>query len=637
MITIVLKDGSKREFSKGSTGDDIAKAISKNLFKDAVAILINGEQKDLNLPVPNNAAIDIITRSSPEGLEIIRHDTAHVLAQAAKEIFENIQITIGPAIENGFYYDFYREKPFTPDDLNALEKRMRQILEQDTPIVREEWSRDDAIKLFKDQGEHFKVELIEAIPEGDIISLYRQGPFVDLCRGPHLPSTRRIRPAFKLMKLAGAYWRGDHRNPMLQRIYGTAWATEQQLKDHLFFLEEAEKRDHRKLGPAMGLFHQQEEAVGNVFWHPKGWSIYRTLENYMRNRLEKEGYQEVKTPLMLDKALWEASGHWDKFRENMFVVNDDDDKELAIKPMNCPCHVQIFKQGIKSYRDLPLKMAEFGCCHRNESSGSLHGIMRVRALTQDDAHIFCTPEQIIEETKSFCELLKSIYSDLGLSDVRVKFSDRPETRAGNDEVWDLAEQSLMDATKASGLEFELNPGEGAFYGPKLEFVLKDCLGRDWQCGTLQVDFVLPERLDAEYVGEDGKRHRPVMLHRAILGSFERFIGILIEHYAGKFPVWLAPLQVVVASIATDVNPYAEAVYKRLKEKGIKVDLDVRNEKINYKIREHSHQKAPYILAVGKREAEENTVSVRQIGSQGQTVMSLDEFVAKVVEEAKMPG
>lgn len=459
---------------------------------------------------------------------------------------------------------------------------------------------------------------------------------MDLCRGPHLPSTRRIRPAFKLMKLAGAYWRGDHRNPMLQRIYGTAWATEQQLKDHLFFLEEAEKRDHRKLGPAMGLFHQQEEAVGNVFWHQKGWSVYRTLENYMRNRLEKEGYLEVKTPLMLDKALWEASGHWDKFRENMFVVNDDD-KELAIKPMNCPCHVQIFKQGIKSYRDLPLKMAEFGCCHRNESSGSLHGIMRVRALTQDDGHIFCTPEQIIEETKSFCEFYQSVYKDLGLTDVRVKFSDRPETRAGDDTVWDLAEQSLMDATKASGLEFELNPGEGAFYGPKLEFVLKDCLGRDWQCGTLQVDFVLPERLDAEYVGEDGKRHRPVMLHRAILGSFERFIGILIEHYAGKFPVWLAPLQVVVASIATEVSPYAEEVYKRLKEKGIKVELDVRNEKINYKIREHSHQKVPYILAVGKREAEQNTVSVRQIGSQGQTVMRVDEFVAKVVDEAKMPG
>lgn len=637
MITVVLKDGSKREFPKGSTGDDIAKAISKNLFKDAAAILINGAQTDLNLPVPDNAAIDIITRSSPEGLEIIRHDTAHVLAQAAKEIFENIQITIGPAIENGFYYDFYREKPFTPDDLKALEKRMRQILEQDTPIVREEWTRDDAIKLFKDQGEHFKVELVEAIPQGDIISLYRQGPFVDLCRGPHLPSTRRIRPAFKLMKLAGAYWRGDHRNPMLQRIYGTAWATEQQLKDHLFFLEEAEKRDHRKLGPAMGLFHQQEEAVGNVFWHPKGWTLYQTLQNYIAKRLSPEGYQEVKTPQMVDKSLWEASGHWGKFRENMFTVNDDDDKELAIKPMNCPCHVQIFKQGIKSYRDLPLKMSEFGSCHRNEPSGSLHGIMRVRAFTQDDGHIFCTPEQIIEETKSFCELLKSVYTDLGLTDVRIKFSDRPETRAGSDEVWDLAEKSLMDATKASGLEFELNPGEGAFYGPKLEFVLKDCLGRDWQCGTFQVDFVLPERLDAEYVGEDGKRHRPVMLHRAILGTFERFIGILIEHYAGKFPVWLAPLQVVVASIASEVNPYAEEVYKRLKENGIKVDLDVRNEKINYKIREHSHQKVPYILAVGKREAEENTVSVRQIGSQGQTVMSIDKFVEKIIDEAKMPG
>ena len=637
MIKVVLKDGSTRAFPKGSTGDDVAQAISKNLFKDAVAILINGVQKDLNLPVPDNASIDIITRSSPEGLEIIRHDTAHVLAQAAKEIFENIQITIGPAIENGFYYDFYREQPFTPDDLNALEKRMRLILEQDTPIVREEWSRDDAINLFKDQGEHFKVELIEAIPEGDIISLYRQGPFVDLCRGPHLPSTRRIRPFFKLMKLAGAYWRGDHRNPMLQRVYGTAWATEQQLKDHLFFLEEAEKRDHRKLGPVMGLFHQQEEAVGNVFWHPKGWTLYQTLQNYIAKRLAPEGYQEVKTPQMVDKSLWEASGHWGKFGGNMFVVHDADDKALAIKPMNCPCHVQIFKQGIKSYRDLPLKMSEFGSCHRNEPSGALHGIMRVRAFTQDDGHIFCTPDQIIEETKSFCTLLKSVYTDLGLTDIRIKFSDRPETRAGSDEVWDLAEKSLMDATKASGLEFELNPGEGAFYGPKLEFVLKDCLGRDWQCGTFQVDFVLPERLDAEYVGEDGKRHRPVMLHRAILGSFERFIGILIEHYAGKFPVWLAPLQVVVASIATDVNPYAEKIHALLKEKGIKVQLDIRNEKINYKIREHSHQKVPYILAVGKREAEENTVSVRQIGSQEQSVMTLDQFIAKVVNEAKMPG
>jgi threonyl-tRNA synthetase len=637
MIKVALKDGSTREFPKGSTGDDIAKAISKKIFKDAVAILINGVQKDLSLPVPDNASIDIITRSSPEGLEIIRHDTAHVLAQAAKEIFENIQVTIGPAIENGFYYDFYREKPFTPDDLDALEKRMRHILEQDTPIVREEWSRNDAIKLFKEQGEHFKVELIEAIPEGDIISLYRQGPFVDLCRGPHLPSTRRIRPAFKLMKLAGAYWRGDHRNPMLQRVYGTAWATEQQLKDHLFFLEEAEKRDHRKLGPAMGLFHQQEEAVGNVFWHPKGWTLYQTLQHYIAKRLAPEGYQEVKTPQMVDKSLWEASGHWGKFRQNMFAVHDDEDKILAIKPMNCPCHVQIFKQGIKSYRDLPLRMSEFGSCHRNEPSGALHGIMRVRAFTQDDGHIFCMPDQIIEETKSFCALLKSVYTDLGLTDIRIKFSDRPETRAGSDEVWDLAEKSLMDAAKASGLEFELNPGEGAFYGPKLEFVLKDCLGRDWQCGTFQVDFVLPERLDAEYVGEDGKRHRPVMLHRAILGTFERFIGILIEHYAGKFPVWLAPLQVVVASIATEVNPYAEEIYALLKEKGIKVQLDVRNEKINYKIREHSHQKVPYILAVGKRESEEKTVSVRQIGSQEQSVLTLDQFVEKIITEAKMPG
>lgn len=636
MILVKLKDGSQKEFPKGSTGDDIARLISKQLQKDAVAIRINGEQSDLFTVVETGTTIEIITRTSEEGLEIIRHDTAHVLAQAAKEVFPGIQITIGPAIENGFYYDFYKDEPFTPEDLLTLEKRMRQIFEKDIPITRAEWTKDQAVSFFKEQGEDFKVELVESIPGDQVISIYTQGIFTDLCRGPHLPNTNRIRPAFKLMKVAGAYWRGDHRNPMLQRIYGTAWATEQQLKDYLTMLEEAEKRDHRKLGPQMGLFHQQEESVGNVFWHPKGWTLYRLLETFIRKRLEKNDYVEVKTPILLDKSLWEASGHWDKFRENMFVVDDEADKQLALKPMNCPCHVQIFKQGIKSYRDLPLRMAEFGSCHRNESSGSLHGIMRVRAFTQDDAHIFCTPDQIISETKAFCDLLKGIYKDLGMTDILVKFSTRPEKRAGSDEVWDLAEASLAEASKAAGLDYELNPGEGAFYGPKLEFTLRDSLGRHWQCGTLQVDFVLPERLDAEYVGEDGKRHRPVMLHRAAIGTFERFIGILIEHYAGKFPVWLAPVQVVVAAITSEADSYATSIFKILKDQGIRAELDIRNEKINYKVRDHSLQKIPYILAVGARESAEQSVSVRTIGSQNQEVMPFSEFVHKIVSESQIP-
>lgn len=635
MISVFLKDGSKRQFPKGSTGDDIAKSISSNLAKEAVALSVNGVLKDLNLPVEDGVTIDIITRSTASGLDVIRHDTAHVLAQAAKELFPEIQITIGPSIEHGFYYDFYREKPFTPDDLIALEKRMQQILEKDIPIAREEWARDDAIAFFKSQGEAFKVELIESIPAGEIVSLYRQGDFIDLCRGPHLPSTKRIRPAFKLTRLAGAYWRGDHTKPMLQRVYGLAFATQQQLEDHLTFLSEAEKRDHRRLGVELNLFHQQEEAVGSVFWHPKGWTIYQMLRHFIRDRLKHHDYVEVNTPSMVDKSLWEASGHWEKFGQNMFVVSDDD-KQLAIKPMNCPCHVQIFKQGIKSYRDLPLRMAEFGSCHRNEPSGALHGIMRVRAFTQDDAHIFCTPDQIISETKAFCDLLKGIYHDLGMGEILVKFSTRPDVRAGSDEVWDLAEKSLSEAALAAGLSYTLNPGEGAFYGPKLEFTIKDCLGREWQCGTLQVDFVLPERLDAEYVGEDGKRHRPVMLHRAILGSFERFIGILIEHYAGKFPVWLAPTQVVIATITTDVSDYATQIYNELKQLGVRVEFDDRNEKISYKVREHSHKKIPYILAVGKQEAEEKTVAVRKLGGNAQEFMSVSDFIKIIKKEIALP-
>lgn len=633
MISLNLKDGSKRVFDGSPTGEEVAFAISPRLAREAVAIRVNGEQKDLNLVVPDNATIDIITKDSSEGLEVIRHDVAHLFAQAIKELYPDTQITIGPAIDNGFYYDLHPKTPLSTDDFPKIEQRMHELVDQDIAIVREEWNRDDAIPFFKDMGENFKAEIIEGIPEGQTISLYRQGGFIDLCRGPHLPSTKRVGHAFKLMKLAGAYWRGDHRNVMLQRVYGTAWATQQQLDEYLRVLEEAEKRDHRKLGTELGLFHLQEEAVGSVFWHPKGWTIYRTLESFVRRRMEKAGYVEVKTPQLVDLSLWEASGHWEKFGENMFTVENDEDKTLAIKPMNCPCHVQIFKQGIKSYRDLPLRMAEFGSCHRNEPSGSLHGIMRVRSFVQDDAHIFCTPDQIISETKSFCDLLKGIYQDLGFTDFKVKFSDRPEKRAGSDELWDKSENALKEATIAAGLDYTLNPGEGAFYGPKLEFVLKDCLGREWQCGTLQVDYCLPERLDANYIGEDGQKHRPVMLHRAILGSLERFIGVLIEHYAGKFPLWLSPVQVVVASVTGEVNAYAQEVVQQLLEKGFRAEVDIRNEKIPYKVREHSLQKVPYIFVVGKREAEENTVAIRKLGGEQQVVASLNEAIKNLSNEA----
>jgi len=635
MFSISLKDGSQRQYDHPVTGEDVAKSISPRLAKESVATRVNGELWDLTRTLPEGAIVEIITRQDPEGLEIIRHDTAHVIAEAVKELYPETQITIGPAIEHGFYYDFHRETPFTPEDFEKIEAKMREIIKRDEKFIREEWKRDDAIEFFRNAGEHFKAELIEGIPQGEVISIYKQGNFTDLCRGPHLPSTGRIGTAFKLMKLAGAYWRGDHRNPMLQRIYGTAWATEQQLKDHLTQLEEAEKRDHRRLGAELGLFHIQEEAPGSVFWHPKGWQLYRNLENFVRGRLEKAEYVEVRTPQILDRSLWEASGHWEKFRENMFTV-ESEDKMLAVKPMNCPCHVQIFKQGLKSYRDLPLRMAEFGACHRNEPSGALHGLMRVRAFVQDDAHIFCTPEQIVSETKAFCDLLQGIYKDLGFEGIRVKFSDRPEKRAGADDVWDLAEKSLIEAATAAGLDYTLNPGEGAFYGPKLEFVLKDTIGRDWQCGTLQVDFVLPERLDASYVGEDGKRHRPVMLHRAILGSFERFIGVLIEQYAGKFPLWLTPVQTVVTTITGEADGYAESLCQDLKKLGIRAEIDLRNEKISYKIREHSLQKIPYILVVGKREADEGTVAVRRLGGENQQVMAKEAIFEQLVNEAKVP-
>jgi threonyl-tRNA synthetase len=635
MFAIKLKDGSVREFESPKNGLEIAASISTSLAKDAVALKVDGEMTDLTASVPHGSVIEIVRRNDPEALELLRHDAAHVLAEAAKELYPDLQVTIGPAIENGFYYDFYRETPFTPDDLSKLEARMHEIVKRDEPIVRIEMLREEAIGFFESIGEKFKAEIIRDIPAGQIISFYRQGNFIDLCRGPHLPSTGRLGKAFKLMSVAGSYWRGDHRNERLQRIYGTAWATEQQLKDYLMQLEEAEKRDHRRLGNELDLFHLQEEAPGSVFWHPKGWTVYRLLENFMRKRLEKGEYVEVKTPQILDSSFWEASGHWEKFRENMFVV-ESEEKMMAVKPMSCPCHVQIFKQGIKSYRDLPLRMAEFGACHRNEPSGALHGIMRVRAFTQDDGHVFCTPEQIVSETKLFCESLKEVYAALGFNDIRIKFSDRPEKRAGADEIWDQAESALKEAAIASGLDFTLNPGEGAFYGPKLEFVLRDAIGREWQCGTLQADFVLPERLDASYIAEDGKKHRPVMLHRAILGSFERFIGILIEHYAGKLPLWLAPVQVCVAPITSEANSYGQKVVDQLQTQGIRAILDSRNEKINYKVREHSVKKVPLIFAVGKREEEESTVAIRRLGTQEQQVLALAEAITMVVTESKEP-
>ena len=635
MVAITLPDGSTRAFDGPVTGAQIAAAIGPGLAKAALAVRVDGALRDLARTIENDAAIEIVTAWDDDGLELLRHDSAHILAEAAKEVFPEVQVTIGPAIENGFYYDFARDEPFTPDDLETLEERMREIVERDEPIEREVWQRDEAIEYFKSIGEHYKAQLIADLPADEEITLYRQGAFVDLCRGPHLPSTGRV-GAFKLLKLAGAYWRGDSRNEMLQRIYGTAWPDEKQLKAYLTRLEEAEKRDHRRLGREMELFHFQEEAAGSVFWHPKGWTLYLILEDYVRRRLEGAGYIEVNTPQLVDRALWEDSGHWEKFREHMFTA-ESEERILALKPMNCPCHVQIFRQGVKSYRDLPLRMAEFGACMRNEPSGALHGLMRVRAFTQDDAHIFCTEAQITPETKDFCDLLRSIYADLGFEDIHVKFADRPEVRAGSDAVWDRAEAALKEACEEAGLDYSLNPGEGAFYGPKLEFVLRDVIGREWQCGTLQVDFVLPERLDASYVGEDGAKHRPVMLHRTILGSLERFTGILIEHYAGKFPLWLAPTQVAVATITDESNDYAREVADRLGRAGLRVVLDIENEKIGYKVRRYSVVKVPIILAIGKREADERTVSLRRLGAKDQESLALDEAVDILVREASGPA
>ena len=637
MVAITLPDGSVRNFDGPVTGAGLAADIGPGLAKAALAVKVDGDLRDLSRTIEADARVEIVTRDHADALDLLRHDAAHIFAEAVQELFPDTQITFGPSIEDGFYYDFHREEPFTPDDFEIMEKRMQKIVDRDEEIIREIWDRDAAIKHFSDAGESFKAEHIGTIDASADISIYRQGDWLDLCTGPHLPSTGKLGKAFKLLKLAGAYWRGDAKNPQLQRIYGTCWRSEKELKAYLHRLEEAEKRDHRRLGREMDMFHIQEEAVGSVFWHPKGWTMYRAVETYMRNRLEAAEYVEVKTPQLIDRALWERSGHWEKFRENMFTAEDEGDKVLALKPMNCPGHVQIFKQGTKSYRDLPLRMAEFGSCHRNEPSGALHGLMRVRAFTQDDAHIFCTEEQIEDETKEFIDLLSSIYRDFGFEEFVIKFSDRPEVRAGEDAVWDQAESALLDATKAAGVDMEMNPGEGAFYGPKLEFVLRDAIGRDWQCGTLQVDFVLPERLDANYVGEDGDKHRPVMLHRAILGSFERFLGVLIEHYAGRMPLWLAPQQAVVATITSDADDYAADVLNACRAAGLRVEADVRNEKINYKVREHSLAKVPVIMVIGKREAEERTVALRRLGGKNQEILALDDAIHTLLQEASSPA
>lgn len=650
-LVITLPDGSTRSYAKGVTGLEIAESIAKSLAKAAIAIRVNGRLSDLTLPIEEDASIALIKREDDAALELIRHDTAHILAEAVQKLFPGTQVTIGPNIENGFFYDFYRNQPFTTEDFEAIEAEMRKIVERASPFTREVWSREDAIAHFKNKGENFKVELIQDLPPSEDIKIYKQGEWLDLCRGPHMPTTKHAGTAFKLMKVAGAYWRGDSNKAMLTRIYGTAWRTPEELKAYLHQIEEAEKRDHRKLGREMDLFHMQEEAQGSVFWHPRGYTIWLALEAYMRRRLNEAGYVEVKTPQLMDKKFWEQSGHWEKYRDGMFIVPDEipsleEDKPIvsekafdhlmALKPMNCPAHVQIFKQGITSYRQLPIRMAEFGCCHRNEAHGALHGLMRVRQFTQDDAHIFCREDQIESESIAFCELTKAIYKDLGFDNYVVKLETRPEKRIGSDELWDKAEAGLQNALEKLGMKYEISPGDGAFYGPKLAFIIRDAIGREWGCGTLQLDFNLPERLDASYIGDDSSKHRPVMLHRAVLGSIERFIGILIENYAGKLPLWLAPTQVVVASITNDANPYAEEVYEKLKAAGLRAELDIRNEKINYKVREHSVGKVPNLFVVGMREMEERKVAIRRLGSDGQDVQSLDAALEAITQACRAP-
>ena len=642
-ISLTFPDGNSRSYDAGVTPADVAADISTSLAKKAISATVDGQHWDLQWPIQQDSSIAINTmKDEAQALELIRHDLAHIMARAVQELWPDVKVTIGPVIENGWYYDFDRKEPFTPEDLGVIEKKMTEIINLRDPVRTEIWDRDRAIKHYEDTGEPFKVELIEAIPGTEPLRMYWHGPWQDLCRGPHLQHTGQVpADAFKLMSVAGAYWRGDSNRQMLQRIYGVAFLNREKLKDYLTFLEEAEKRDHRKLGREMDLFHMQEEAPGQIFWHPNGWTIYTTLQDYMRRQQRRGGYVEVNTPQVVDRKLWEASGHWDKYQEHMFIVEVDEDhareKSInALKPMNCPCHVQIFNRGLKSYRDLPLRMAEFGSCNRYEPSGALHGIMRVRGFTQDDAHIFCREDQIETETKKFIGFLSEIYRDLGFADFKVKFSDRPEKRAGSDEVWDKSENALKAATEAAGAAFELNPGEGAFYGPKLEFVLTDAIGRDWQCGTLQVDFVLPERLDATYIAEDGAKHRPVMLHRAVLGSFERFIGILIEEHAGKLPFWMAPRQVVVASIVSEANAYVQNVVDQLTAAGVRAEADIRNEKINYKVREHSVGKVPVILACGMKEVEEGTVSLRRLGEKQTTVQPLSDVTDALKREATPP-
>jgi threonyl-tRNA synthetase len=635
MPVITLPDGSQRSYEQPVTVAQVAASIGPGLAKAALAGRVDGALVDTSHLIDKDASVSIVTGKDPDGLETIRHSTAHLLAQAVQSVYPDAQVTIGPVIEDGFYYDFAFSRPFTPEDLAKFEARMHELVQADLPVSRRLMPRDEAVEVFKRLGEHYKAEIIASIPANEDISLYGQGEWFDLCRGPHVPSTGKL-GAFKLMKVAGAYWRGDSKNAMLQRIYGTAWPDEKSLKAYLTRLEEAEKRDHRKVGRELGLFHTQEEAVGSVFWHPKGHTLWRNVENYMRGRLETAGYVEVKTPQLIDRVLWEKSGHWENYRPNMFIA-ESEERTLAVKPMNCPGHVLIYRQGIKSYRDLPLRMAEFGACHRNEPSGALHGLMRVRAFTQDDAHIFCTEDQVTAETIAFCDLLLSVYKDFGFDEVAVKFSDRPEKRAGSDATWDKAEGALKAAVEAAGLQYTLNPGEGAFYGPKLEFVLRDAIGRDWQCGTLQVDFVLPERLGAEYVGEDGANHRPVMLHRAILGSMERFLGILIENHAGKFPTWLAPVQAVVMNITDGQAEYVRKATEFLKNQGLRVEMDLRNEKVGFKIREHTLQRVPYLLVAGDRESGSNSLAVRTRNGKDLGSMALETIASKLAEEIASRG
>ncbi len=646
-VSLTFPDGSVREYEAAMTGMGLAESISKSLAKKAVAYAIDGELRDLSDPLGKSGKVEIVTRDDPRALELIRHDAAHVLAEAVQELWPGTQVTIGPVIENGFYYDFARNEPFTPEDFPAIEKKMREIIARNRPFTKEVWDREKARQVFRDKGEAYKVELIDSIPEDQDLKIYSQGDWFDLCRGPHMASTGQIGNAFRLMKVAGAYWRGDANNPMLTRIYGTAWADQAQLDQYLHMLEEAEKRDHRRLGREMDLFHFQEEGPGVVFWHAKGWKMFQNLVSYMRRRLDQQGYQEVNAPQVLDKSLWETSGHWGWYRDAMFKVtvagdDTDDDRVFALKPMNCPGHVQIFKHGLKSYRDLPIKLAEFGNVHRYEPSGALHGLMRVRGFTQDDAHIFCTEDQLADECLRINDLILSTYADFGFDEISVKLSTRPDKRVGSDEAWDHAEEIMSNVLETirtrSGnrIKTSINPGEGAFYGPKFEYVLKDAIGREWQCGTTQVDFNLPERFGAFYIGNDSEKKQPVMIHRAICGSMERFLGILIENYAGHFPLWFAPLQVVVATITSDADEYAQSVVKRLKAAGLSAEADLRNEKINYKVREHSLAKVPVILVCGKREAEEATVNVRRLGSRDQQSMTLDEAVAALGDEAIAP-